>query len=346
MGFPACPPQRLQLERESAGGGGLSEGHETDTTLRGIRGVNGPHLRAGQRAALGNAKDLHPGHARWAMVGVGGGAIWHGKAPAAGWKTRPPFHVETQALTGRPGALPRAGVCRAVGALGSWQASQVWGRLLSRWVDGDGTPSLESSDNVGGIFSSCLRVSASRREVHLQSFHAARDAMGTCRGELPGTWSGVARRGAETRRFWVPHGPRCHRSGGSALFWNVSMNHRLFRPFRAWIGCGRANPGALPRAGVCRAVGAPGSWQASQALGRLVGRWVDGDGTPSLESSDNVGEMFSSWLRVSASRREVHLQSFHAVSDVMGTCRGELSGASAVTIQLPLSLGLHGKRRR
>ena len=71
------------------------------------------------------------------------------------------------------------------------------------------------------------------------------------------------------------------------------MNHRLFRPFRAWIGCGRAHPGALPRAGVCRAVGALGSWQASQVWGRLVGRLVDGDSTPSLESSANVGEMFS-----------------------------------------------------
>ncbi len=53
--------------------------------------------------------------------------------------------------------------------------------------------------------------------------------MGTCRGELPGTWSGVSRRGAETRRFWVPHGPRCHRSGSPALFWNVSMSHGLPR---------------------------------------------------------------------------------------------------------------------
>ena len=135
--WPA-PPQRLQLERESAGGGGLPEGRETGTTLRGIRGVNGPHLRAGQRAALGNAKDLHPGHARWACVDVIGGAVRHEKAPAAGWKTRPPFHVETQALTGRPGALPRAGVCRAVGALGSCKASQVWGRRVGRLVVGDG----------------------------------------------------------------------------------------------------------------------------------------------------------------------------------------------------------------
>ena len=70
------------------------------------------------------------------------------------------------------------------------------------------------------------------------------------------------------------------------------MNHRLFRPFRAGIGFGRANPGALPRAGVCRAVGALGSCKASQVWGRLVGPLVDGDGTPFLESSDNVGGMF------------------------------------------------------
>ncbi len=57
MGFPACPIQRPQLERESAGGGGLRESHEMDATLRGIRGVNRPHLDDGQRADLGDARD-------------------------------------------------------------------------------------------------------------------------------------------------------------------------------------------------------------------------------------------------------------------------------------------------
>ena len=66
------------------------------------------------------------------------------------------------------------------------------------------------------------------------------------------------------------------------------MNHRLFRPFRAWIGCGRAHPGALPRAGVCRAVGAPGSWQALQSWGRLVGRLVRGIGVASKHVTKGI----------------------------------------------------------
>ena len=57
---------------------------------------------------------------------------------------------------------------------------------------------------------------------------------------------GISRGDAETRRFWVPRGSRCHRSVGSMFFWNVAMNHGLGRPFRAWIGGGRANPGRCP----------------------------------------------------------------------------------------------------
>ncbi len=93
-------------------------------------------------------------------------------------------------------------------------------------------------------------------------------------------WRKISRRGGETRRLWVSHGPRCRRSGGWTLFWNVSMNHGWGRSFRAWIGCGPANPGALPRAGVCRAVGAPGSWQALRVRAHRVGRLEDVDSTP------------------------------------------------------------------
>ena len=68
----------------------------------------------------------------------------------------------------QPGALPRAGVCRAVGALGSWQASQAWGRCVGRWVDFDGPPHpWNPTALLEKRFSSCLRGSASRREVLL-----------------------------------------------------------------------------------------------------------------------------------------------------------------------------------
>ena len=55
---------------------------------------------------------------------------------------------------------------------------------------------------------------------------------------------------------------------------------RLIAPFQGWGRLWAGQPGALPRAGVCRAVGAPGSWQASQDWGRRVGRLVDFDGHP------------------------------------------------------------------
>ena len=52
---------------------------------------------------------------------------------------------------------------------------------------------------------------------------------------------------------------------GAIQNWNLFTSHGLVRPFRAWIGFGRAKPGALPRAGVGRAVGAPGPCKTSRA---------------------------------------------------------------------------------
>jgi len=51
-----------------------------------------------------------------------------------------PFQGWDRWWAGQPGALPRAGVCRAVGAPGSCKASQVWGRHMGGLVDGDGHP--------------------------------------------------------------------------------------------------------------------------------------------------------------------------------------------------------------
>jgi len=65
---------------------------------------------------------------------------------------------------------------------------------------------------------------------------------------------------------------------GAIQIRNLFTSHGLGRPFRAWIGFGRANPGALPRAGVGRAVGAPGPCKTSKAgvhPGRCPGlAWV------------------------------------------------------------------------
>ena len=65
---------------------------------------------------------------------------------------------------------------------------------------------------------------------------------------------------------------------GAIQIRNLFTSHGLGRPFRAWIGFGRAKPGALPRAGVGRAVGAPGPCKTSKAgvhPGRCPGlAWV------------------------------------------------------------------------
>ena len=130
---------------------------------RRLRATGLQHGRGGWGASPGSA--AVPGRSR---VRKGHGGCARGRArsqergawmDAAGWKTRPPLHGASlhfaiclepwfiapfQGLdrwwAGQPGALPRAGVARAVGAPGSWQASQAWGRRVGRLVDFDGPP--------------------------------------------------------------------------------------------------------------------------------------------------------------------------------------------------------------
>ncbi len=112
---------------------------------------------------------------------------------------------------------------------------------------------------------------------------------------------------------------------GASPHSECALNHGLLRPFRAWIGCGRANPGRCPGL-ACVAPLALSGHARPRRIGAVawVGWWIS-MGTPSLEPNPNGGEMFF----LMAPRLCVSAGGSSSVVSCGQRCHGNVSGRSS-----------------
>ena len=280
-----------------------------------------PHASPGQRPGFLRPDSTSPE-----------GAIPTNSLQTPGFGT--PFQGLDGSAAGHPGALPRAGVCRAVGAPETYKACGHGFSCISciswfhkppgadRWPTGWGGPlgaagwCAEAPRNP----SRPRRVGATKHTKHpkegpfradrwraqdsisLRAVHGMRasrhrddaNMVNACgatglqhEAQIP-LVGRVPPRGGMRLGLGTPKG-QPHASPGQrpGFLRPDSMSpegaippHDLHTsgfgtPFQGFDGSAAGHPGALPRAGVCRAVGAPGTCKASQVRVHCAGPWLD-----------------------------------------------------------------------